>query len=426
MVQLHFAKGVARVSLDNQAESTMPIFLDARHRVVEVPSQWIMWVAKKASRSNETLQHYSQIMFRYLQWLEAEGYGPHAWDRIDEDIFEKFVESLCSPGIKASSVQYYCARIKSFYTWAEQRGYKHFLDFETDALVQKVGLSLKNQLLLAHVNSSIAVKKVGISNPLGWEPVYEQEAEKFVTERNHRIALSFFDDMVYQVIATVIWTTGLRPRDLLQIPYRGKDHNSDFIPYDADDIPSDLDSRQLNFLFRSKGKHRSIEFPGMLWQAICKHYIPVRRHRAELHRQKYGVTPNNQMLFLTKEGEPVKSHRMRYAFGKVCTLARAAAGEADDKQFSGRRYNPRMLRHSFATYFVYEHLKSQDLIGKPYQYNPAVDEKLRRMLGHSDIETTYKFYVHLVNRFHSDDLLRDLKNSHVNHGLNNLLDAIGY
>lgn len=426
MVQLHFASGVTRVSMDNQAEKTMPIFLDERHRVIEVPSQWIMWVAKRGSRSNETLHHYSAIMFRYLQWLEGEGYGPHAWDRIDEDIFDKFIESLCVPGISSSSVLYYCARIKSFYTWAQQKGYKHFLDFEPDGLEQKIDVSLRNQFLLAHVNSAVKVKRIGICNPLGKKPIYEKEVEKFVTERNHRIALSLFDDMVYQIIATIIWTTGLRPRDLLQIPYRGRDHNIEFVPYDVEDIPSDLGTRQLNYLFRSKGKHRSIDFPGVLWRVICQYYVPLRRARAELYYQRHGVTPSNSVLFLAKDGEPVNAHRMRYAFGKVVSIARGSAPGTSAHEFNGRRYNPRMLRHSCATYFVYEHLKSQSLIGKPYQYDPSVDEKLRRMLGHADVETTYKYYVHLVNRFHSDDLLRDLKNSHVNHALDDLLDALGY
>ena len=68
------------------------------------------------------------------------------------------------------------------------------------------------------------------------------------------------------------------------------------------------------------------------------------------------------------------------------------------------------LRHSFATYFVYLALKNESLIGKPYLYNAIIDDALRKILGHNDIETTYKFYVHIVNRFAlgGDDLIYEI------------------
>lgn len=426
MAQLFFAHGVKRVSMDNQADTSMPIFLDDCHRVIEAPSQWIMTVAKKGSRSNETLQQYSQIMNRYLQWLDDNGYTAHGWAMVDEDIFTEFIEFLCRPGVGGESVLYYCARIKSFYSWARTNGHRHFLDFEADGITGKIEVALKNQLMLAHVKSTVTVKRLGFETPMGKPALHEKEVEKFVTVRNHKIALSLMDDCVYQIIATIIWTIGLRPRDLFQLPYRGKDQNRNLIPYDADDLPSDLDHQEITFWFRSKGKHRSIEFPGLLWRVICERYIPLRRVRAELYFKKHRISPSNDTLFLTGDGEIVDNNKLRYAFAKAVTKSRSLPSDALGDKFTGSKYTPRMLRHSCATYFIYEHLKQQNLLGKPYRYDPSVDEKLRRMLGHEDIETTYKYYVHLVNRFHSDDLLRDLKNSHVNQALNSLLESMDY
>jgi len=365
-------------------------------------------------------------MLRYLQWLDDSGYGANGWAMVDEDIFETYIKSLCRPDVSGDSIVYYCARIKSFYNWAQSNGYRHFLHLDVEEVERKVEVSIRNQLLLAHVKPTITVKKHGIDSPTGKSVLHEKEAEKFVTDRNHRAALSLMDDMAYQMIATVIWTTGLRPRDLWQLPYRGNDQNAEFIPYDVDQIPRDLEAQNLNFWFRSKGKHRSIEFPGAIWKVICERYIPLRRERAELYIKRYGISPPNSILFLAADGEIIDTDKLFYEFKKVVSRSHSMINHGSNLEFNGNKYNARMLRHSCATYFVYEHLKQQNLIGKPYVFNPSVDEKLRRMLGHTSVETTYKYYVHLVNRYHNDDLLKDLKNSHVNVALNALLDTLNY
>ncbi|OWW18044.1 integrase [Noviherbaspirillum denitrificans] len=280
--------------------------------------------------------------------------------------------------------------------------------------------------MLAHVRSSIEVTRLDFDTPMGKKALHEQEVEMFVTERNHKIILAAMNDIVYQIIATILWVTGLRPRDLFQLPYRGKEQNNGFIPYDADEIPDDLDQQEITYWFRSKGKHRSIQFPGLLWRAICELYIPVRRERADLHFAKYGISPSNSALFLAANGEIVNADRLRHAFSKAVQKSRALPLGVAGHGFTGRKYTPRMLRHSCATYFVYEHLKRNKLLGRPYQYDPSVDDRLRRMLGHEDVGTTYKYYVHLVIRFHNDDLLRDLKNSHVNQALSALLEVMNY
>jgi site-specific recombinase XerD len=426
MANLFFANGVKRISRDNPSNTSMPIFLDNEHRVIEAPSLWAMDVARKRSRSKATLDQYCRIMQRYLRWLEENGYSSQSWAMVDEDIFVNYIESICTADIKHGTIIGYCARISSFYKWATRKGYEHFFDLDLTAAGNLVEVTLTNQRLLAHIKPSFAVTKLNFDTPIGRPALHELEVEKFVTEKNHKAALCLLDDIVYRVIATIIRITGLRPRDLFQLPYRGKGVNGGFVPFEVCDLPPDLDKRDIHFYFRSKGKDRSIEFPGILWRVICEIYIPHRRVRAELYYKKHGISPRNDQLFLTDEGRVVNAYMLRYNFAKILQKGRTAPLESKKADFTGRGYTPRMLRHSCATYFVYEHLKKFNQLGKPYRYDPAVDEKLRRMLGHNDVETTYKYYVHLVNRFHNDDLLADLKKSHVNQGLNALLDALGY
>lgn len=426
MANLFFANGVDRVSRDNPSDTSMPIFLDNEHRVIEAPSLWVMAIAKKASRSKATLTQYSAIINRYLRWLDENGYSAQSWATVDEDIFAHYIESICGPDVKHETVIGYCARIASFYKWASRKGYDHFFDLDLADAENLVEVTLLNQRLLAHINGSLTITKLNFDTPAGRPAVHELEVEKFVTDKNHKAALGLMDDIVYRVIATVIRVTGLRPRDLFQLPYRGKGKNAGFVPFDVDEIPPDLDERDIHFHFRSKGKERSIEFPGVLWRVICEVYIPIRRVRAEFYYKRHGISPRNDQLFLSEEGRVVNAYMLRYNFAKVVQKGRAGRLNNQEAIFTGKKYTPRMLRHSCATYFVYEHLKKLDQLGKPYRYDPAVDEKLRRMLGHNDIETTYRYYVHLVNQFHHDDLLADLKRSHVSQGLNVLLDAMEY
>ena len=94
--------------------------------------------------------------------------------------------------------------------------------------------------------------------------------------------------------------------------------------------------------------------------------------------------------------------------------------------YKKRAFNPRMLRHTCATYFVYEALKQNNMLGRSFVYDAAVDEDLRQLLGHNDVRTSYEYYVHLANRFFKEDLLADLHRSRVDAGLSALLDAVGY
>lgn len=426
MANLYFANGIERISRDDPSDTSMPILLDNNHRVIEAPSLWLMAIAKKASRSKATLHQYAAIINRYLRWLDASEYSAQAWASIDQDIFAHYIEAICTPEIRHQTVVGYCARISSFYKWASRKGYDHFFNLDLIDAENLVEVTLTNQRLLAHVKQTLTITKLNFDTPAGRPALHEREVEKFVTDKNHKAALGLMDDIVYRIIATIIRVTGLRPRDLFQLPYRGREDNCGFVPFDIDEIPPDLDQKEIYFHFRSKGKERSIEFPGILWRVICDTYIPVRRERAQIYFEKHGISPRNDQLFLSAEGRVVNAYMLRYNFAKVVQKAYGIAPKVPEATFTGRRYTPRMLRHSCATYFVYEHLKKANQLGKPYRYEPAVDEKLRRMLGHNDVETTYKYYVHLVNRFHHDDLLADLKKSHVSQGLNALLDAIAY
>jgi integrase len=424
---LEFANGLARHA--GYRRERIAMFLDDDYRVVEAPTRWMMDVAKRRSRSDATARTYAHILNRYLQWLDDAGYGSQAWQAVDEDIFDEYLIHIGQPNPRGDgrpprheTLHHYASRIADFYDWAERNGYPHHLDIEAEELEHK----LDNQLLLGHVRPGVAVTRLGFNLPTGRPALHEQELDKFVTQTDYEVALELMEDAVFPFMAATIRTTGLRPKELLQVPYRGKGYNAGFVPYDPGEVPDDPDRQDIFYIFESKGKRRSIQFPGKLWRVICERYIPLRRQRAEIYREKHGVSPRNEALWLTEDGNVVNYGILHYHFGKVVEKARGTAPREGGRNFSARRFTARMLRHSFATYFVYEALKRRERLGQSFVYDAALDEELRKMLGHNDVRTTLEYYVHLVNRFVHDDLLQDLKASQVDAGLSTILDAQGY
>lgn len=428
MAILEFGDGLANHSGYKRAE--LPIFFDDEYNVLPAPTQWIMDVAKRRSRSRETVRNYAFILLRFLNWLDhSEGQPPlpvgcRNWQVVDNDLFDMYLLHISEEsGIiqripSHDTVLHYAYRLWDFYCWADRAGYEHLLKLDS----KEVRHRTNDQMMLAH--SAIKRTQVKLNVPTGRPALHQREMDKFVTQSNYELALSVFDDAVFQVIAAVIRITALRPKDLFQLPYRGKGDNSGFVPYDSDEIPEELSRTSIHYEFESKGKRRSIEFPGKLWRTICLAYIPLRRERARLYEDRYGIPPRNDQLFLTSRGEVVNYHILRYHFKAV--VEKVAALPSSDTSAILRRFTPGMLRHTCATYFVYEALKQQGRLGRHFVYDASLDEELRKLLGHSDVRTTLEYYVHLVNRFTHDNLLQDLKRAQVDQGLSAILELHGY
>ena len=427
--------GDGLVNIPDIRRSKIAIYFNDDYEVIEGPSDYmIRVVAPKRSRSIRTSTKYAQILHVFLQWLddvEDDDYSSANWQQVDESVlYRYFLDYIESYQVRKGqapakkTLTDYATRIIEFYRWAEKNGYPHFMEVESKEAERYIA----DQLLLAHLKPSVTYTKLDFNLPTGPRAIYELEIDKFVQQDDYVAAVRLLPDVVYSLMAVIFRTTGMRPKDILQLPYRGRPNgpNGALIPYDHDNIPADLDRRSLNYTFDSKGKTRSIEFPGKLWVLICKLYIPLRRVRATAHFKKYGISPKDDQLFLSEDGDVITYGMLFYNFAKVPSLAVGTVDSKGNPVFKGKRFNARMLRHSCATYFVYEGLKLRKQLGNPAFYDASMDEELRKMLGHTDIRTTFTYYVHLVNRFMHDDLLQDLRMSHVDSALSVMLDKAGY
>ena len=386
----------------------MPLFLTNDYEVIEAPTIWAAQVSIRRSRSDQTLGGYSNILARYLNWLDETGHGAVNWQNVDQETIQSYIGYLIrgrnSDGKpNDQTIEGYVARIADFYKWAKQNGYDHFWDMNREA----VRFKLKDQTLL---NATVEVEKREFKLGSGTQTTAKKELEKFLDNATFGLLIKLLDDYVYKEMALVIRILALRPKEILQMPYLGTGVNSGLRRYRDHELAT-LDD--ILFTFDSKGKRRSINIPAYLWVHICQHWMPERQRRAELYRKRMGVSPPNGVLFLSAEGLPV-TYKMLYDH---------FAAVAKHPDFPRDRMTPYMLRHAFATYFVLEQLKAKKLLGQPYVYDAAADEALREFMGHKDIGTTYQYYVHLVNRFVQDDLIYDLQKQQGKAILTTFLDA---
>ncbi len=404
------------------------VFFSDEYEVIEAPTYWIGEVAMRRSKSAKTEEKYSRIMGNYLQWLDDSGYGCCSWNSVDEEIFNAYIEFLQKPtplkerGIYRDTIIDYACRIADFYEWARKKGYKHYFDLK----MKDVEVTLRNQRLLGHINSTAKFSVLDISVERNIAELIKSDRNKFVAQENYRVALNLMEDLVFVVIATVIRVTAMRPKEVLQLPYKGGLTNSEFFPYDVADIPDGLANSSINFICESKGKRRRIEFPGKLWETICRIYIPIRQARVRKYRSRMGVSPPNSALFLTEDGYIVTYPILYYHFSKIGQKLKEITVRGNLLVYSQDLFGARMLRHTCATYFVIDALRLKMMLGKPYVYDAGIDEDLRELLGHSDVGTTYKYYVHMINRMHGEDLLKELHQTRVDSGISVMLDRMGY
>ena len=375
-------------------KGSIPLFLDDDFRVIEGPSYWAIELSQKRSRSSETLKQYSTVLARFLQWRDDTGLKSIDWQLTDGDTINSYIGFLINsrdingkPNNK--TIEDYIAIIGYFFKWAIEEGYTHYWKID----IQKTVVQIEGSSALVKTEKEIE-PKLRIGN--GTTSNINRVQDKFIHRENIPIILELLEDVVYVYIILVLWSTGLRPKELFQLPYRGTGLNSGFKRYRLDELEELSD---IFFRFESKGKERDIKFPIGIWKIICEKWMPERNRRAAIYQKgNNGKMPPNNALFISENGRIVTKKMLRDNLAKV-----ARNPECPEKNIT-----PRMFRHSFATYFILDRLKQNDLLGKAYVYNAVIDAELRQWMGHENIETTYKFYVHLINQYFYKGLLETM------------------
>jgi site-specific recombinase XerD len=369
-----------------------PLYLTDDFEILEGPSLWALDVAKRGSVSKETLKQYTSTLARFLSWLNT-SLKAENWLMVADETMDSYVSYLIGERDEEgrpddTSIEFYVARIADFYRWALENGYPVKWDMD----LKKVKYKLRDLGLRA----AVTVTRTGLERRLtrGVHADILEQKHLFMTDTQLLSIRHLFADKVYSIMAFMMRNVGLRPKEVLQLPYMGKGLNIGLHDYrpGKQQIPA-----SITYEFESKGKRRKIEIPGKLWQYVCDQWMPERIERVNRLAEQGKEVPSISHLFIDIEGTPVTYPMLWGAFAEIVEHPARPEGLL--------RCRPKMLRHAFATYFVYNALKKKGALGKPYVYDVQIDEQLRHYMGHRRLETTYKFYVHLAAFLSGEDVM---------------------
>lgn len=310
-------------------------------------------------------------------------------------------ESLKAKGVQPLSINAYYRTWRVFYEWCDTQGYGHLMQFP--AKIESNRTQFRGNPILAN-RSSKTVKT--LTDP-GLEAVtVVDDYKEFVLNHDEYTKLSealHAVDPVYELIGYMMVTTGLRIGGVFQIPVGADKRNPKWLRY------PDLKSSGVLFqklTYEPKGNKRLLKCIILTasLKVLHEQYIQtIRKKRAEIYKSKFRSV--DVPLWLNRNGKQVQKNDVWNAFREV-------------SESLGRRIVPHHLRHTYATYIIYNYFKAHGL--KPnLAYAHDIHEQLSSQLGHSDIEVT-KMYIRTVIRTETEAWLPILT-PHVKHSVEGLM-----
>ncbi|KLN66350.1 tyrosine-type recombinase/integrase [Vibrio sp. VPAP30] len=201
-----------------------------------------------------------------------------------------------------------------------------------------------------------------------------------------------YNDPVYPAMLMLALATGMREQGVCSFPYIGIGINDHIRSYP--EILSNLtqgrksrgEPNTFPFTVMEKGsKIRTLEVNMSAWKVICASYLPFYYDRRKLFQSKHsGIKPDNT-FFLNKAGVPVTPKM-------IADRTYSAKKKLNDRNFRWSFHN---TRDWYATSFIIKHLTTDQINAS--HYDAAIEDALRRQLGHEDIRTTYMHYVRVAS-----------------------------
>ncbi|HHI4966775.1 TPA: site-specific integrase [Vibrio parahaemolyticus] len=181
-------------------------------------------------------------------------------------------------------------------------------------------------------------------------------------------------DPVYKAIAHAMIQTGLRVGGVLQVPSGPCRQNPNWRR--AKELTNEGEEYQ-EFIYIPKGKKglKKCMFATETMELI--HDIYIRQYyeeRCNKYKFKHGKEPSNSLLWMNKNGKPIKYHDIQNAFKR--------ASEA-----IGSKVTSHYLRHTFATYVVLNWFNANGLQAS-LAATKDVHYAVKDQLGHSSIDST--------------------------------------
>jgi integrase len=219
--------------------------------------------------------------------------------------------------------------------------------------------------LFAHINYN----SYGFVNEFYLSPLRNSSTYKVLNEDEfQKLKLQLrTKDIMYEAIAIVMITTGLRIDEVLQL------RNITFPPSSILSNKEQLEYSYVPKGERSTGKKVSCIFPFETWHYISSVIFKLRKQRLISNNMKINY------LFIDKSGKEIRSHHVQKVFREI-------SNERDS-----RKIVPHMLRHTYATWIVIQWAKENKINNISESFYKDIHEMLSEQLNHKDISTTKKY-----------------------------------
>lgn len=217
----------------------------------------------------------------------------------------------------------------------------------------------------------------------------QKVSRDLISNREIETLLKSYNDPVYAAMFLLAMGTAMRPMDLCNFPYVGNGKNKHIMPF------SDMAKSGKTVKYRieaSKGnKSRTITLNMSDLEALENIYI--REHyyaRRGLYKKRFGHECPLDVLFLNSRGIPVTPHMV----ATRTYVAKQRAMQTDPE------FRPHLSfyesRHWWPTKYLIEFFGDKLLTEYADGYFQAAAQALADQMGHSSVETTYKYYVNMA------------------------------
>ncbi|BBU46535.1 hypothetical protein PPTS312_44500 [Pseudomonas putida] len=289
---------------------------------------------------------------------------------------------LASKGVQPQSINGYYRSWRGFYEWCEGHGISTVIKFPP-----------KIEGKSSFTGQSRNFRSRGTARALQIDPGLETVAtvldyKDYILNMDEYARFSEIlaeVDPVYSSISYMMVTTGLRIGGVMQIPLGSDKLNPRWLRYPELEA-SGAAIQKLKYLPKGNKRVLNCIVPAAALKKIHYDYIVGhRKARAKIFSERFRsqIAP----FWLTASGKSVEKNDIWEAFKEA------------SKKF-GRRVVPHHMRHTYATYIVYNYFKAHGLTPN-LAYANDIHEALRAQLGHSDFEVT-KRYIRTVIRTHTD------------------------
>ncbi|MFG0528994.1 hypothetical protein ACF8FB_01405 [Pseudomonas sp. yb_2] len=333
------------------------------------------------SREPTTISNFSKYLKIWFDYCADVGVG---FQESNYDVHLSVLRTtLLARGLQPQSYNAYYQAWRVFYEWCDTVGIAHLMKFPVKIEMDRPSHQLKDLGFNKTDSLSRGLKDPGclpVTNMLDFKDCVLNPTEYAILVEQLRL-----NDIVFEMIAFSMCTTGLRIGGVMQMPLGADAMNPRWLRY-PELNQTGAEFQRLNYLPKGKKRILTCMVLTEALKVIHEQYIKKDRvARARIYNSKdiRAVAP----LWLTSTGKQVFNYDVWSAFRLASSVM-------------GRDVKPHHLRHTYATYVVYNYFKAHGL--KPnLAYAHDIHEQLKLQLGHSDVEITKK-YIRTVIRIETE------------------------